>query len=503
MIASFPVPAQAPDPCRPPGLSPANRPADDLERLGEEIALLAAQLTAATYRLLVMIREFDERAGWECGFRSCAHWLNWRTGLDLGAAREKVRVARALGEVPKISEAMRHGEVSYSKVRALTRVATADNEEGLLELARAGTAAHVEKLVRIWRRVDRIQERERDDRRRNSRYLHVYTDDDGMVVVRGRLEPEAGAALQRALDAAGDKLYREGREGGGAQVTPPEVDYDGPEQRRADALGLVAESALSAGLDPGTRGDRFQVVVHVDAAVLAEDGPAVGAGLRARPSDRRGGPPCPPVGPGESTAHVSAETSPPSDGLCHIEGAGGVSAETSRRLACDASRVIIRHDGDGNVLDVGRRTRAVPPAMRRALSVRDGGCRFPGCGLKLCDAHHVEHWADGGATKLDNLLLVCRRHHRALHEEGYRVILLEDGTVHFFRPDGRQVVEAPPLPRVEGGAQALARRLARERQSVNAQATLPSWEGGPVDWASAIDGLGLHESCRVLGEALE
>ncbi|HVS03219.1 MAG TPA: DUF222 domain-containing protein [Thermoanaerobaculia bacterium] len=459
MIAPLRTPSQ---PQPPPGLP--GPPLDDLERLGEEIALLTAQITAATYQLLVMLREFDAREGWGHGFRSCAHWLNWRTGLDLGAAREKVRVARALGELPRIAEAMRHGELSYSKVRALTRVATAENEEGLLEFARAGTAAHVEKLVRVWRRVDRIAERERDERRRASRYLHVYTDEDGLVVVRGRLEPEAGAALLRALDAAGDRLYREGREQAAAGAPPVDGDHDGPEQRRADALGLVAESALAGGLDPGTRGDRFQVVVHVDAEVLAADNPG--------------------------SADVSAETSPTGEGLCHLEGGAGVSAETSRRLACEASRVTVRHDREGRVLDVGRKTRAIPPAMRRALSVRDGGCRFPGCGLKLCDAHHVEHWADGGATRIDNLLLLCRRHHRAVHEEAFRVLLEEGGAARFFRPDGREVVAAPPRPWVEGdGARALVWRLAVERVWVDAAARLPSWDGGAVDWGWAIEGL--------------
>src|SRR5262245_49191663 len=131
----------------------------ELERLGDEIAELAAHLHAATYRLLVMLREFDDRGGWGGGFRSCAHWLSWRTGIALGAAREKVRAARALQHLPRISEAMRLGQLSFAKVRACTRVATRDNEEHLLELARQGTASHLERIVRAWRRVDRLEER--------------------------------------------------------------------------------------------------------------------------------------------------------------------------------------------------------------------------------------------------------------------------------------------------------------------------------------------------------
>src|SRR5687767_1104325 len=171
----------------PTGLSP-------LDALGERIAELAAQISAATYELLVMLRDFDDQGGWNGGFRSCAHWLNWRAGIDLGAAREKVRVARALAELPRLSESMRRGELSYAKVRALTRIATPTNEEELLHFARAGTASHVEKLVRSMRLVDRLEAREREERRHEGRYLRAHVDEDGMVVVSARLTQEAGAA---------------------------------------------------------------------------------------------------------------------------------------------------------------------------------------------------------------------------------------------------------------------------------------------------------------------
>jgi hypothetical protein len=134
-------------------LPPAGSTAE-LDRLGDEIADLSAHLEAATARLLELIREFDARAGWGNGFRSCAHWLSWRVGLDIGAAREKVRVARALGTLPRLAEALARGKLSYAKIRALTRVATPETEERLLEVGRAGTAEHVERIVRGWRRVD-------------------------------------------------------------------------------------------------------------------------------------------------------------------------------------------------------------------------------------------------------------------------------------------------------------------------------------------------------------
>jgi hypothetical protein len=216
-----------------------------------------------------------------------------------------------------------------------------------------------------------------------------------MVVIRGRLTPEVGAVVQRALEAAADRLYQEGRGVASATTVAEEVT---PAQRRADALGLLAECALSAGLDTGTAGDRYQVVVHVEAAASAEpvaEG-CTGADARHRVE------PCAPCGTLE---------------LDH--GALHVSAETSERLGCDASMVVMRHDGVGRALDVGRRRRTIPSHIRRALAARDVTCRFPGCTSRRCDAHHVEHWAHGGATRLDNLLLLCRRHHRAVHEGGF------------------------------------------------------------------------------------
>src|SRR5881409_3236033 len=173
----------------------------DLDRLGDEIAELSAHRDAATARLLDLIREFDARGGWNTGFRSCAAWLSWRVGLDPGAAREKVRVARALGTLPLLAQALARGELSYAKVRALTRVATPETEERLLAVGRAGTAAHVERIVRGWRRVDRNAEARETARQHASRALHVYEDEDGTVVLRGRLAPEVGALLLRALAA--------------------------------------------------------------------------------------------------------------------------------------------------------------------------------------------------------------------------------------------------------------------------------------------------------------
>jgi len=258
----------------------------DLDRLGDEIAELSAHLDAATARLLDLIREFDARAGWNTGFRSCAAWLSWRVGFAPGAAREHVRVARALGTLPRLSRALARGELSYAKVRELTRVATPETEERLLAVGRAGTAEHVERIVRGWRRIDAKAEAQEAARQHAGRALHVYPDEDGMVKIRGRLTPEVGALLLKALDAARETLYQR------RCAETPEADAPAMEQQQADALALLAETALHHGIDPGAPGERYQVVVHVDAAVLAdshqpgqsvlEDGMRVPAGTSQR-----------------------------------------------------------------------------------------------------------------------------------------------------------------------------------------------------------------------------
>src|SRR5437899_7872566 len=206
-----------------PAFLPTAEPGLEVERLGDEIAVLCARLAAATARLLDLIREFDARGGWNTGFHSCAAWLSWRVGLDRGAARERVRVARALGTLPRLAKALGRGELSYSKVRALTRVATPETEERLLAVGRAGTAEHVERIVRGWRRVDRQAEVRETARRHASRALHVYQDEDGMVVIRGRLAPEVGAVLVQALTAARQALYQQCRASVFAETHSPDV----------------------------------------------------------------------------------------------------------------------------------------------------------------------------------------------------------------------------------------------------------------------------------------
>jgi hypothetical protein len=364
-------------------------------------------------------------------------------GFAPGAAREHVRVARALGTLPLLSQALARGELSYAKVRELTRVATPETEERLLAVGRAGTAEHVERIVRGWRRMDARAEAQEAVRQHAGRALHVYQDEDGTVKIRGRLSPEVGAVLLTALEAAREVLYQRRRE------EAQEGEQPTMEQQQADALALLAETALHHGIDPGAPGERYQVVVHVDAAVLADAGQ-----------------------PGQSV----------------LEDGPRVPAGTSQRLACDATRVIMHHDADGRVTEIGARTRTIPPALRRALHHRDHGCRFPGCGARFGQGHHIRHWAQGGPTTLSNLALLCRRHHRAVHEEGYQVERQPGGALQFRRPDGRTIPDVPPPSTVP--ADPVAAMRARHEQNglaLHPQTAIPDWRGEPLDLGYAID----------------
>ncbi len=436
---------------------PSSTPLDAhaADALSDRIASLAAHIHAAEHRLLVLIEEFDRGEGFgQFGFRRCAEWLSWRTGISPGPARERVRVARALAGLPRISEAMSQGRLSYSKVRALTRYANPKNEEEMLNFGLTGTAAHVERLVRGWRRVDRQEEASEERLRHEQRYLNVATDEHGVVRIEGQLDPEVGALLRRALEAADDAEFRGNRdEGASGAESPSRGGRSTPTQRRADAIGLIAEVALSAGFGddaPTSRADRFQVMVHVQAEELAADAVCGGATL---------------------------------------DGHQDVPAGTFRRLACDASRVVMAHDADGTPLSVGRRTRTVPPAIRRALRHRDGGCQFPGCHNRFADAHHIKHWADGGTTALDNLVLLCRSHHRAVHEGGYLVERTDTGDHLFTRPTGKHlpyVPDAPPFREGWNPEAPTAWRHTREGVVIDPWTAGSGWRGEPFDLGLAL-----------------
>ena len=439
---------------------PDLQPVPDADPLGDEIALLCAHINAATYKLLRLLGRYDEEGRWGGGFRSCAHWLSWRTGISIGPAREKVRVARCLPSLPLISAALASGELSYSKVRALTRVATPDNEAELLTLAHHGTTSHVERLVRLWRRVDRSVDSQAV--RAERRGLSVWLTDDGSYAVRGLLTPEVGALLLKALEAGEDKLFRAEHEAG-------VEDRTSPKQRRADALGLWLEERVQP---------QVQLVMHA----FEEEGHA-----RSCDGQKEGGTPAALV----------------------TEDGSRVSAETCSRLACDAEVVPIARGADGSVLDVGRRQRTVGWRLRKALEARDGGCRFPGCDSRMrTHAHHIKPWAAGGETAMNNLVLLCPFHHRAVHEGGWGVQMDEWGVPRFFNPLGVPVPVVPEAPDVGGlvagggapGGEApaaceapaglpapdhgLARWCAGQQVRVWPGTTV--WQGERIDWSWAL-----------------
>jgi hypothetical protein len=345
-----------------------------------------------------------------------------------------------------------------------------------------------------------MEEAEGEGERHRRRYLRLYPDEDGSYVLTGRLDPEVGALLKQALAWASEALYRQEAADEAEEVVGTGEDTPTAGQRRADAVGLVAERAMlaaaeergresssgkKASVEPLGRADRFQVVIHVDAGAL-ETGSEKGVAV--------------------------------------LEESGlGVSAETSRRLACDAGVVEMTHDTEGQVLCVGRRRRTVPPAIRRALEHRDRGCSFPGCGCRYTDAHHIQHWSDGGETKLENLILVCRRHHRLLHEEGFRVELVEGGRDHgseeggaavsgrgrrtgpgagqegshrtgvraqarFYRPDGRPIPAVPEPPILPPEPMAALMRTNQEHGIEPDEWTAtPLWHGETFDYSLALD----------------
>ncbi len=409
----------------------------------DQITELAGHLNAANARWLALIAEFDRRRGWaEWGVKSCAHWLNWKCGIALGAAREKLRTAHALVELPHIAEAMAEGRLSFSKVRAMTRVAEPANEEMFLNVGLNGTANHVEKLVRSYRRAQESQELSREAAQQRDQSLWWFHEPDGSLTIKARLPAEIGALFIKALQAAEDSIPR--------KDVSAETFSDTcltTRERRVGALARIAESFLATGEQELSGGDRNQIVVHVDAETLKHD-------------------------------HA---------GRCELEEGPSLAAETARRLCCDASLISIIENEKGEPLNVGRKTRTIPPAIHRALKSRDRGCRFPGCTFtRYVDGHHVKHWAHGGETKLTNLVTLCRFHHRQVHEGKVVVTCLDNSAFRFTRPNGQSFDSPQP------SAASWEDLVTNQPIRITPRTATSGWTGEELDVELAVDWLLQH-----------
>ncbi|HEX5951516.1 MAG TPA: DUF222 domain-containing protein [Actinomycetota bacterium] len=357
--------------------------AGDLDEIEHAVRVLEAERARR-------LAEFERRgAQQDDGFLSVSAWLVARHRLAPSTAARRVRVARAMASMPGSAEASAAGELSDAAVGLLASAreshpeAFARTEAALVQAARTLPVASLRSVIAYWRQAQDLAEAQADeDERYGRRRLHVSPTLGGMVRVDGDLDPEGGQMLLTALRAVMDADTHAHRG----------LEFRTPAQRRADALGEICRAWMDSGDRPAVAGERPHVLVTLDLEAL------------------------------EGRA-----------GRSELADVGPVTPEAARRLACDAKVSRIITDGGSQPLDVGRSSKVIPPALRRAVIVRDGGCRFPGCGRppSWCDAHHIRHWADGGRTALDNLVLLCRPHHRAIHR-GFRVRMV-DGEPVFSR----------------------------------------------------------------------
>jgi hypothetical protein len=386
--------------------------------LESELRGLSARVAAAMCRFLLAVAEYDRRRGWErweC--HDMAGWLSWKCGISPVTARQYSRVSRSLQKLPLLRSRFASGGLSYSQVRAISRVATAATEAALVELAEESTAAQLEQIIRAYRRSSKAAD-DQGARRHAGRYLRFSYDDDGCLVGTFRLAADSGAALAAALQAAVDRPAVDDADADGAR--------DPHAAAQADALVEMITAGHTARLDNhGADDSRYLVTIIAERAALTAEPPADG-------------------GSGSDAVSTAGRTG---SALCHIESGPALAGETARRIACDATIVDITESPDGTVLDVGRRTRKINRRLRRALQHRDHHCQYPGCDRRRVEGHHVQHWIDGGHTNLDNLISLCPRHHHRLHEGGFRIRPNPDGRPEFIHPHGWTITTATaPTP---------------------------------------------------------
>jgi Domain of unknown function (DUF222)/HNH endonuclease len=375
-----------------------------MRALDQELAEQQAHMNAAMARWLSLLARFDDVSNGD----PVERWAALRFGVSPGEARELTRVARALRGLPAIQTAFARGELTYTKVRSLTRVATPACEQRLVELAGALTAAQLERALRVYRRVSAAQA----GRSHELEYVSYYWDDDGSLVLRARLAAEDGTILVRALQAARDRVQERRRKARREQhETVAARSFSPPRDADVEALLDLLDAARDRTPEKKRRDVRApappRLVVHVDAATLTRD--------------------------------VA--------GRCELEHGPVISADTARRLGCDASTLVVTEDG-GQPATVGRTRRTVPTWLRRQLESRDSGaCQWPGCNNhRYLHAHHKQHWSKGGETSLDNLILLCTHHHRLVHEGGYAIHCDPDDRPRFTNRHGVAVPSTPRPP---------------------------------------------------------
>jgi hypothetical protein len=463
----------------------AGRFRQQLEQLEDEITRTAGHINAIDYYFI----------------KSFAHWLNWKCGLGQLEAREKVRVARCLRTLPLIDAAFRTGEISYSKVRAITRVANPDNEECLLYIARNGTAQHVELAVRRYRRCRSLDDE--GGRTPQDKGFSYFQDTDGMYVFQGRLPAEEGAVVVKAIDRMVDQIRCEkvaaqkelspdtGKKDGGqdsegngegndkgdsekngesaakkeknggfvSAVTFTTYDAQ-PDflSNRASALVAVAEHFLATAKDGASvldGSDKYHVVLHINANPAHLDHKIAG-------------------GP-----------------ACYLDTGHFLAPEVARQLACTAAITTVTENDDGDVLHIGRRSRQIPRAIGLAVKIRDQGCCYPSCHQqKYCDAHHIQHWADGGETSVDNLVSLCRHHHTLLHKGEYQ-IERQGKDIVFTNKHGKRLVRAfnPQFPGNLSPKEARQQIAAQHKQlglAIDETTVIPGWRGETFDYDTFI-----------------
>jgi len=368
----------------------------EIEELDAAIEKLNHSINAANYQLMVLIREFDERAGWlKWGFTDGLSWLKWRCDIGTGAAREKLRIAHALKELPLLSEAFASGSLSYTKVRALTRIATAENEEELITMALRMTARHVEEHCKQRKNASPDSTKLALGAQKNAQYRVWRDEARGTVHFSIELPAEEAELVEKAVEKAAVQLSTDLGNSAPAAFEKEENSWS---NTQASALTSLCRSFLDGysqtTVESSPAADHYQVVVHVDETALKGSG----------------------------------------------EGASELPLETVRRLCCDGSVVPVVENASGEPLNVGRKSRTVTTPIRRALWARDKGCGYPGCThTRFVDAHHIKHWADGGETSVDNMVLLCSSHHKLVHEGGYDVQRDNEGQLFFRRPDGKAV----------------------------------------------------------------